>query len=58
MKQWLSDYYKSQKLTEEEMNSLIERSKYGPKVVPKDFLYKLSILIQPLYRIIDNMDSE
>jgi hypothetical protein len=58
MKQWLSDFYTNQTLTQDEMDSLIERAMSHPKLVPKDFLFVLSVFVQPLWAIIDNIDSE
>jgi len=48
MKQCLSDYYSNQTLTQEEHESLIKRAKSHPKMVPYDFLFRLTILFSIL----------
>lgn len=58
MKQWLSDYYSKQTLTKEEKESLIQRAKQNPKLVPKDFLFTLTFLSQFLWALIDDSKQE
>jgi hypothetical protein len=53
MMQWLADYYRTHKLTAEEHQSIIKRSMMYPKTIEPDFLFKLTILCQPLYWILD-----
>ncbi len=58
MKQWLSDYYSNQTLTQEEEDSIEERAKMHPKLVPSDFKFMLTVFSQFLWSIIDDSKEE
>jgi hypothetical protein len=54
MLDWCENFYKNQKLTEEEMTSLIKRASQHKKMVPQDFLFTLTIACEILYKVIKN----
>jgi Zn-dependent M32 family carboxypeptidase len=56
---WCENYYATLKLTDEERESIIERSYANNKNVPKDFLIQLRISCEILYFLIkEDIDHE
>ena len=53
MMDWCNRYYKTQKLTEEEKQSIYRRSLIHKKLIPQNFLFELNLACEILYKVIE-----
>lgn len=52
MMEWCSNFYSTQKLTEEELNSIRQMALRHPKMIPRDFLFTLTIACEIVAKVL------